>query len=223
MAIIFPRLVCIYPQYMYNADRSYKPIESFVNRPDALRPFTHILVALPIAPEILQKISAHSLNNRIPVFYIHSLGFYGHFTLQLPSSFPIVDTHPDPATTSDLRLLTPWPELQDAVKEKTTGLKHMDNEQHGHVPWLLLLLHYLQEWKDTHAGSLPQNYKEKTDFREVVRKGMRTNNAEGSEENHEEAVGAVLKSLNPAAPSSAVKEVFDAPECQNLAAEVSQF
>lgn len=90
------------------------------------------------------------------------------------------------------------------------------------MPWLLLLLHHLQQWTETHAGSPPQNYKEKTEFREIVRKAMRTNNAEGGEENYEEAIGAVLKSLNPATPSSAVKEVFDAQECQNLTAEVGQ-
>ena len=96
----------------------------------------------------------------------------------------------------------------------------MDDEQHGHVPWVLLLLHYLQQWKDSHNGSVPQNYKEKTEFRETVRKGMRTKNAEGGEENFEEAIGAVLKSLNPNAPSGAVNEVFNAPECQNVDSKV---
>lgn len=142
--------------------------------------------------------------------------------MQLPAAFPIVDTHPDPTATTDLRLLNPWPELLALVKEKTAGLESMDHEQHGHVPYLLLLLHYLEEWKSSHNGEAPQNYKEKTAFRETVRKGEQTNNAEGGEENFEEAVGAVLKSLNPATPSSAVKEVFNSPECQTLTPKVGK-
>lgn len=150
------------------------------------------------------------------MFYIHSIGFYSHFTVQLPPAFPIVDTHPDPVTTNDLRLLNPWPELLTLAEEKTAGLESMDQEQHGHVPYLLLLLHYLEQWKNEHNGNVPQNYNEKTAFRDLVRKGEQTNYAEGGEENYEEAIGAVLKTINPATVSSAVKEVFNAPECQNL-------
>lgn len=92
----------------------------------------------------------------------------------------------------------------------------MDDEQHGHVPYVLILLHYLEQWKKEHAGGVPENYKDKTAFRDVVRQGMRTSNAEGGEENWEEAVAAVLKSLNAPTPSSAVREVLTAPEAINL-------
>lgn len=99
----------------------------------------------------------------------------------------------------------------------------MDEEAHGHVPWVIILLHYLAVWQSTHNGKPPQNYKEKSEFRELVRGAMRTDTAEGSEENFEEAIGAVLKSLNPHTASSAVKEVFAAPECLNLTAESADF
>ena len=78
------------------------------------------------------------------------------------------------------------------------------------------MLHYLEQWKAEHAGTAPDDYKEKAAFRDMVRQGMRTSNAEGGEENWEEAVGAVLKSLNPPTPSGAVREVLAAPEAINL-------
>jgi amyloid beta precursor protein binding protein 1 len=84
----------------------------------------------------------------------------------------------------------------------------------------VLLLHYLDVWKNSHEGRVPSNYKEKNEFRELVRAGMRTNNAEGAEENFEEAIGAVLKTLNDPTPSSAVREVWSAPECQSPTKEV---
>lgn len=200
-----------------------EPIESFITKPDALKPYSLILVASPIDPEILSKISQHASTTQIVLFYIHSVGFYSHFSIQLPSAFPIVDTHPDPETTTDLRLLKPWPELVQLAEQQTHGLDQMDDEAHGHVPYLLLLLHYLELWKASHNGSPPQNYKEKNEFKQTVVKATRVNNAEGGEENFEEAVAAVLKNFNMPDASSAVKEVFKAAECQQLDAQSPNF
>lgn len=107
------------------------------------------------------------------------------------------------------------------AKQKTESLETQNDHDHGHVPYLVLILHYLEEWKTLHDGQVPSSYKEKTEFRELVRSATRTSNAEGGEENFEEAVAAVLKLLNPPSISSAVKEVFNAPECQDLKADVS--
>ena len=116
----------------------------------------------------------------------------------------------------DLRLLEPWPELSEYFHRKTKGLELMDNDEHGHIPYVILLLHYLELWKASHGTHPPETYKEKTEFREMVRRGARTGSAEGGEENFDEAVGAVLKTLSSHAPSRAVKEVLGAPECQDL-------
>lgn len=150
----------------------------------------------------------------MPLFYIHSVGFYSHFSIHLPPAFPIVDTHPDPETTTrDIRLLKPWPELQQFAAAKTEGLDTMDADDHGHIPYIAILLHFLEKWKEDHDGQPPQNYKEKTEFRELVAKAARKDNPEGGEENFDEAVAAVLKSLNYPEPSGAVKALFKEPEC----------
>lgn len=88
----------------------------------------------------------------------------------------------------------------------------MSTDDHGHVPYLAVLLHFLEEWKRAHNGEVPQNYKEKTQFRTLVAQAARTDSPEGGEENFDEAVAAVLKSLNPPEVSSSVKEIFTAPE-----------
>lgn len=198
-------------------------MELFLNQPDALQSYTLILVTAPIRPELLSQLSAYATATNTPVFYIHSVGFYSHFSIQLPAAFPVVDTHPDPETTTDLRLLSPWPELTQYAKEKTEGLDSMSNEDHGHVPYVCLLLYYLEQWKKEHDGQAPQNYKEKTAFRDLVTKAARTNIPEGGEENYDEAIAAVLKSLNPSEPSSGVKEVLKAEECLNLTAHSPSF
>lgn len=95
----------------------------------------------------------------------------------------------------------------------TANIDSMNAEDHGHIPYLALLLHFLEKWKKEHDGKAPQNYKEKTEFRSIVSQAARTDTPEGGEENFDEAVAAVLKSLNPPEPSSTVKEIFTAKEC----------
>ncbi|KAF2473966.1 uncharacterized protein BDR25DRAFT_257025 [Lindgomyces ingoldianus] len=200
-----------------------EPVESFLAKPDSLKPYTLVIVAAPIRPELLAKISAYASANSVQLFYIHSVGFYSHFSIHLPPSFPIVDTHPDPETTTDLRLLKPWAELIMFAEEKTKSLDTMASDDHGHVPYVCLLLHYLEVWKKDHDGQQPRTYKEKTEFRDMVKKAARTDNPEGGEENYDEAVAAVLKSLNPPEPSGAVKELFKDPECLLLKDDASSF
>ncbi|KAF1965232.1 hypothetical protein BU23DRAFT_575049 [Bimuria novae-zelandiae CBS 107.79] len=190
-----------------------EPLESWLTQPDSLKPYTLILAIAPVRPELLTQLQAHADQALAPLFYVHSVGFYSHFSVYLPPAFPIVDTHPSPETTTDLRLLKPWPELLEYAQQKTKNHENMAADDHGHIPYIAVLLHYLEEWKKEHNGEAPQNYKDKTAFRDLVKQATRTDNPEGGEENFEEAVSAVLRSLNPPEPSSTVKEIFKAPEC----------
>lgn len=149
------------------------------------------------------------------MLYLHSVGFFSTFSVQLPAEFPIVETHPDPESTQDLRLLNPWPELV-AAAAKLNDLDTLDDHQHGHVPYILLLLHFLEQWKQSHDGNVPKNYKEKTEFREFVRSQARTSNPEGGEENFDEATSAVLKTISPFELRSSIRDIFNMEECQQL-------
>ncbi len=210
---------------------------------DSMSPYTLILTTPFIRASSQRTIRQYTEAKNIPTFYLHSVGFYSRFSLSLPLVFPIVDTHPDPTSTTDLRLLNPWPELTEFMLEKTAGIDGresnanetkggietdeknathtMSDHEHGHIPYVLLLLHYLNEWRKTHDGVNPQNYREKKDFEKLVRSGARTNNPEGGEENFDEAVATTLKSLNAPTLSTALKDTFEADECRNLGTEVS--
>ena len=171
-----------------------------------LKDYTLILLIGPCKET--RKVSETALEASIPLFYVQSVGFYSRFSVQLPALFPIVDTHPDPTSTQDLRLLNPWPELATFQRNQTGDLSLLDDHSHGHVPYVLLLLHYLEEWKRNHGGKPPSNYSEKKDFKTLVSSGARTSNPEGGEENFDEASAAVLKSLNPPSISSGLHEIF---------------
>ena len=178
---------------------------------DGFADYSLILVAAPIDPGALKLIQAKTQPLGIPLVYMHCVGFYSHFSIALPSAFPIVDTHPDVTATTDLRVLRPWPALTAFAKDMTKGLDQKSALEKGHIPYVCLLLHYLELWKNDNDGKVPETYKEKQKFRDdYVRKGS------FEEENFDEAVAAVLKSLNPPTPSSAVREILSAPETTNL-------
>ncbi|KAL4800720.1 hypothetical protein BDV19DRAFT_996 [Aspergillus venezuelensis] len=200
-----------------------KPIAKILQEePEFLAQHKLVLISGPVHHLTLQSICDSAKTLEIPVLYTRSVGFYSTFSLQLPSVFPIVETHPDPESTQDLRLLNPWPELS-AAGASISNLDTLDDHQHGHVPYVLLLLHYLEKWKASHDGKYPSNYREKTAFREFVRSSARTNNAQGGEENYDEAVSAVLKSLNPYSLRSAAREIFELEECKQVTAESADF
>ncbi|TVY24558.1 NEDD8-activating enzyme E1 regulatory subunit [Lachnellula hyalina] len=170
--------------------------------------FTLIMYSLPIEAESLALVQKYAEKNQVPLLSIHSAGFYSYFRIHLPGTFPIVDTHPESTATTDLRLLTPWPELSKFAADVTADIENQSAHEHGHIPYVALLLHYLGKWKDIH-GSLPSTYKEKTAFRDTVSAGARRDNPEGGEENFDEATAAVLKTISAPSLASSVKEVFD--------------
>lgn len=196
-----------------------QPLETFITQDKAFTPYNLLLVTAPIDPNILAQIQTHAKALQIPTFYIHSIGYYSAFSVLLPPAFPIVDTHPDQTATTDVRLLLPWPALAAFAREKTAGLEEgkLNAQDKAHIPWVCLLLHYLEQWKESHDGKLPDSYADKTEFRKLVRSG------DPHEENFDEACAAVLKSLNPPTPNSSVREILTAPETQTLDATSQPF
>ena len=175
---------------------------------DTEQKYTLIIYSLPIEPKDLAIVKKYGEEHKVPVISIHSAGFYSYFQIHLPGNFPIVDTHPDSTATTDLRLLKPWSALSKYADDLTKDIENLSDHEHGHIPYVALLLHYLAKWKESH-GEYPITYKDKKAFGVFVADGARVTNAEGGEENYDEAVAAVLKTISAPSLSNNVKEVFD--------------
>lgn len=187
-----------------------------------LQPYNLIILCAPVPKQQRSLICEYAQRNSTPLMYIQSAGFYSTFSVQLPLIFPLVDTHPDPDTTQDLRLLAPWPELSAAVK--TLGdLDKLDDHDHSHIPYIMILMYYLDRWRENNDGRNPDTFKDKTKFRDLIRGAARTNTAEGGEENFDEAAGAVLKTVTPFSLKSGCKEMFSKDACTNLTADSANF
>lgn len=170
--------------------------------------FTMVVYTFPIKPDHLKVLKDYGGKHLTPMVAIHSAGLYSYFRVSLPGTFPIVDTHPDESATTDLRLLSPWPELQTFARDLTQNIDSLDNHEHGHIPYVAILLHFLEKWKETH-GDYPTKYADKTEFRKLVAAAARTDTPEGGEENFDEAVAAVVKTVVPPSVPPSLKEVFD--------------
>ena len=86
----------------------------------------------------------------------------------------MIESHPDNALT-DFRLDCPFPELSSYMDSQ--DLDSMTQQQHSHTPYLVILYKCLQQWKKTHDGKGPLNYKEKKAFKELVLEGKKGNHA----------------------------------------------
>jgi len=120
----------------------------------------------------------------IPFIVCRSYGFIGYIRVQV-TEHTVIETHPD-NQIPDLRLDQPFPSLKKYVD--SIDLEAMEYKDHAHVPYLIVLYKYLQQWKGEHNGRLPESYKEKEVFRSTVRKGMFTNS--------QLCVGSTKKFLN---------------------------
>ena len=192
-----------------------EPLEKWLPEPKSLEAYNLLIICAPLAEQELQRLCTYALEQAIPLIYLNSTGFYFTASVQLPPEFPIVDTHPDPDTIQDLRLLAPWNELTAAVDE-LGDLAQMSDHDHGHIPWLLILSYYLEEWKASHDGKYPSSFSDKKEFQQLVASKARRNNPEGGEENFDEATAAVLRSISPPVVGSGCKEMFSMPSCLNI-------
>lgn len=169
--------------------------------------YSLLLYTSPISKQDQDLIEAYAVKHRVPSFSIQSAGFYSYFQIKIPGAFPIVDTHPDTTSIPDLRLLAPWPELSKFASDITANIDQLDDHDFGHIPYLVLILHYLKEWEKTSpANGPPVKFAEKKEFTKFLAAGARNGQ---DAENFEEATAAVLKLLQMPTLSSSVREVFE--------------
>lgn len=79
----------------------------------------------------------------------------------------VIESHPD-NEIPDLRLDRPFPSLEKYMD--SLELDKMDDKEHSHVPYIVILYKYLQKWNEGH-GAPPKNYKEKKLFIELLKTG----------------------------------------------------
>ncbi|KAE9024394.1 NEDD8-activating enzyme E1 regulatory subunit [Phytophthora rubi] len=104
------------------------------------------------------------LAKRIPLLLVTSYGLLGSLRLQV-AQHAIADAKLDPPR-HELRLSKPFPELQKFAE--SFDLKSLTTIEHAHVPFVVLLLQAMKNWKDGHAGQPPATFPEKDAFKKSL-------------------------------------------------------
>ncbi|GAO49423.1 hypothetical protein G7K_3573-t1 [Saitoella complicata NRRL Y-17804] len=189
------------------------PVEVIASDPAYFQQFS-LVIASNLHQEPLLALAKTLDQARIPLVATHTVGFQSMLRLQV-EEHTIVESHPE--SLVDLRLDCPWPEL--AAPAESLNLEAMDSMEHSHVPYVNLLLYYLQKFKSENDGRIPSTFPEKQKLKEMIKSGMRT----ADEENFEEAIGVVWRACQATHIPSDVKAVFADPLCQNLTGQSTDF
>lgn len=143
--------------------------------------------------------------------------------LNLVLSIQVIETHPE--TIVDLRLARPWPALQKYAEEYK--IKGIDSMEHSHIPYVVILLRKLQEWKQSHDGHLPIPSKDRKAFTNSINEFRQTDNADA--ENIDEALEALgqhvwrpISAGDQGKIPSTVQALFKDDACNNISGKVRQ-
>ncbi|ELT96932.1 hypothetical protein CAPTEDRAFT_19394 [Capitella teleta] len=190
------------------------------NNPTFFNNFT-VVIACGLTEKSLLDLANLLWDNDIPLLVCRSYGLIGYLRIVL-KEHTVIESHPDSAL-DDLRLDSPFPGLSDYCKN--LDLEAMSKKDHSHTPWLVILYKFIQDWKRSHNGELPKNYKEKNQLKELIREGIRKseNGVPEQEDNFDEAIRHVNTALTHTKVPSEVQQIFDDPCCRQLTSESKPF
>ncbi|KAJ3116245.1 erg10, acetyl-CoA C-acetyltransferase [Phlyctochytrium bullatum] len=165
-------------------------VESIIqSRPDFFTQFS-VVVACNVAESLVVRLSEICWPHHIPLVVVKSYGFIGYMRISIPEH-TVVETHPEQLL--DLRLDSPFPELKDFAASFDFG--KCDSMAFSHIPYPVILLQSLEEWKRDNDGRLPSTYPEKTKFKSIVNAKRR--DGVDDLENFDEAIAAALRACTP--------------------------
>ncbi|KAI9438473.1 hypothetical protein H4582DRAFT_1814429 [Lactarius indigo] len=124
-----------------------------------------------------------------PLIPVRSAGFLAEFYVQFHTTKVLIESHSE--TSPSLRIDKPFPALLQAAH--ALDFDAMDTTDHGHIPYVYILVRTLDDWKAAHNGLAPQTYAEKQEFKSILNAQKRT----PDEENFEEAVAQAYRAWTP--------------------------
>ena len=102
-----------------------------------------VVVATALPEALLLRIAALLWEKSIPFVYARAFGFIGYLRIAIHEAC-VVESHPDDFI-ADLRLTSPFPALVKLAEK--VDFEAMTLRQHSHVPWAVIVLKCLTEWK----------------------------------------------------------------------------
>ncbi|RUS13626.1 LOW QUALITY PROTEIN: NEDD8-activating enzyme E1 regulatory subunit, partial [Endogone sp. FLAS-F59071] len=189
------------------------PAQLIDTDPSFFHQFT-MIVATQLDELHIARLARIAWEAGVPFLVVRVTGFLGYLRI-VTREHTVIETHPESLT--DLRLDCPFPALRDFAA--SFDLDALDSMDHGHVPFVVVLLKYLDQWRTEHNGQLPNSYTEKNAFKALLRSGARSYD----EENFEEALANVWRACTVTRVPDDVHRILLDPACNDLTAQSSSF
>lgn len=178
-------------------------LESLEHDPEFWNRFNAVIVSEAVSSLLLLRLKQLLWDKGIPLLIVSTCGFYG--TLHIVNKeTTIVETH-DPSKLFDLRIDCPWPELQQY--SDSFVMDELDDTEHAHVPYIVIFLKALRQWKVHHEGNPPLNYQEKKQFRSEYVEGMSRDIR--TETNFIEASQSIHRALQTTSVPGSIEKLFE--------------
>ncbi|KAI0700659.1 hypothetical protein C8T65DRAFT_657406 [Cerioporus squamosus] len=163
-----------------------------------------LVIAHNLKKDILDELSTllWANPNGPPLIAVRSAGFLAQFHIQYHEHC-VSQTHSD--TAPSLRITRPFPALLEWAR--SLDLQNMDPTAHGHLPFVVILVRAVDEWRKSHDGNLPKTPAEKKEFKSNIL-AMRI---KPDEENFEEAEAQAWRVWSEPAVPSDIQSLFSLP------------
>lgn len=196
--------------------RQADPVYVIANEPKYFEQFS-MVVATQLDPESAQLLSILCERLQKPLFILQSNGLLGYLRLQT-LDHTVLESKPDPPK-DDLRLSNPFEQLKTFVNQ--FDLEKLDNLEHSHVPYVVILMKMNQLWKDAHEGKTPATFQEKEEYKLLIKKNAR--GEWGHEQNFAEAYDYAYKAYVPYSVNSDVEEILSCSKALELTKDSKPF
>ncbi|KIL59751.1 hypothetical protein M378DRAFT_26843 [Amanita muscaria Koide BX008] len=134
-----------------------------------------------------------------PLVVVRSAGFLADFSIQF-HEHTVIESHIE--TSPSLRIDNAFPALKEYAL--SLDLDNMDITDHGHIPYVVLLVRALEDWKKEHNNLQPKTYAEKQSFKSLVSSMKR----KLDEENFEEAESQAYRCWTSSSVPSEIVSLF---------------
>ncbi|KAJ3037594.1 NEDD8-activating enzyme E1 regulatory subunit [Rhizophlyctis rosea] len=197
----------------YSVEQSAEHIIS--NNPQFFHQF-NLVIASQLPESTLLKLADICWNAKIPLFVVRINGFFGYFRIVVPEH-TIVEPHP--TQLLDLRLDCPFPALVEYASK--FDFNSSDTLALSHIPYVVILLRCIDDWKRTHNGAMPSSSAERNEFKQFIRQ-LQSKDL-NDPENFDEAYASVFKALSRTTIPSSTKEIMDDSKTQTITATTPDF
>ncbi|KAF5381797.1 hypothetical protein D9615_005556 [Tricholomella constricta] len=182
--------------------------ELLEKNPSYFTSFT-IVIAHNLEPKLLDKLSTllWSDDSLPPLVAIRSAGFLAEFLVQF-HEHTVIESHSE--TAPSLRIDKAFPALLDY--SLSLDFASMDPTDHTHIPYVIILVRALEDWKKYHDGKPPLTYPEKKAFKA----GILAMKVKYDEENFDEAESQAYRCWTETSVPSEIAALFQDPQLASL-------